>query len=103
MAEMQRPDQQRTAHGRSVRARYPDRWPAEMRVDVLAALLDFETTGLLWKAIARGEAPRPTAYRIRHNRREPIWALELCLAFVARRHNVRNNGNPEAEDIRSLL
>jgi hypothetical protein len=27
-----------------------------MRADTVAAFLDFETTGKLWKAIARGEA-----------------------------------------------
>jgi hypothetical protein len=89
--------------GRSICARYPDRWPAEMRADVVAALFDIETTGQLWKAIARGEAPRPSACRTRNGRRESVWALEICRAFIARRHDIKNNGVPDAEDIRSLL
>jgi hypothetical protein len=74
-----------------------------MRADVVAALFDFETTGQLWKAIARGEAPRPSACRARNGRREPVWALEICQAFIAHRHDIKNNGLPDAEDIRSLL
>lgn len=93
----------RAALGRSVCPRYPDRWPAEMRADVVAAFLDYDTTRELWKAIARNEAPRPTAYRVRGKRREPVWAYEICRAFVARRHEIENHGLTDAEDIRSLL
>lgn len=97
-------DQNRTSDqvGRSIHARHTDRWPAELRADSVARLFDFETTGQLWKAIARGEAPRPTAFRIRNRRREPVWALEICYAFIARRHELKNNLF-DAEDIRGLL
>jgi hypothetical protein len=88
--------------GRSIAARYPDQWPLEMRADAVAALLDYETTGQLWKGVSRGEAPRPTAYRTRNGRREAIWALEICRSHIARRHHLNNDASPDA-DIRSLL
>jgi hypothetical protein len=71
-------EQEPIVSGRSIAARYPDQWPLEMRADAVAALLDYETTGQLWKAVSRGEAPRPTAYRTQNGRREAIWALEIC-------------------------
>jgi hypothetical protein len=94
---------ERALPGRSVCARYPDRWPAEMRADVAAALFDFETTWEFFKAIRRGEAPPPSAYRTRGSRREPVWALEVCHSHIARRHQLNNNASPDSEDIRSLV
>lgn len=74
---------------RSVAARHPRDgapWPGEMRADMAAAFLDYETTGKLFAAVLRGEAPRPTATRLRAGRREPVWSLDGLRAFVAVRH-----------------
>jgi hypothetical protein len=69
-------------------ARYPtgSLWPIELRADMVAALLDFRTTHELCKALAAGEAPRPTATRIAGSHAEPTWFRESVLAFVSRRH-----------------
>ena len=61
-------------------------WPIELRADMVAALLDFRTTHELCKALAAGEAPRPTATRIASSHAEPTWFRESVLAFVSRRH-----------------
>lgn len=80
---------------RSLPARYPPSgvWPAEMRIDMAAAYFDYETTGKLYKAIQRGEAPRPTATRLEKGRHIPVWALDACFKFVANRHEIRSDGN----------
>ncbi len=90
---------------RSVRARYPEHgaWPGEMRADVAAAFLDYETTGGLFAAIMRGEAPRPTSTRLRDGRREPVWALEALRAHVARRHEIAHDGSTPGESIAGLI
>lgn len=71
-------------------ARYPKNglWPFELRADMVAALLDFETTRQLCKAIAAGNAPRPGATRGSGNSLEVVWSLEAVKAFVAARHHV---------------
>jgi hypothetical protein len=75
---------------RSLPARFPagDVWPAEMRADMVAAYLDLETTGKLLAAVARSEAPRPTATRLFNGRRIPVWARVECDTFIERRHGV---------------
>ena len=72
-----------------------------MRADLVAAFLDYATTGELFKAIARGEAPRPTAGRLRKGRREPVWSLDACRAHVAQRHYIPETA--PGERIRDLL
>jgi hypothetical protein len=54
-----------SARRSSLTARYPvnGAWPAEMRIDMLAAYLDFRTVRELALAISRGHAPPPTGYR----------------------------------------
>jgi hypothetical protein len=86
---------------RSVPARYPPygAWPIELPAEMAAALLGFETTGKLYKAIARNEAPRPTATRLRDGRRVPVWALDACRKFVANRHEIRSDAAMEAKSI----
>ena len=43
---------------RSLPARYPPgAWPAQMRADMVAAFLDFESTAELAAAVKRGEVP----------------------------------------------
>jgi hypothetical protein len=90
---------------RSLRARFPQHgaWPGEMRADTAAAFLDYETTGELFKAIMRGEAPRPSASRLRRGRREPVWALEVLRAHVAHRHEIADDASPAKENIGSLV
>jgi hypothetical protein len=90
---------------RSLPARSPKHgpWPAEMRADTAAALFDYSTTGELMKAVERSEAPRPTALRRRAGKIEPVWALEACLAHIARRHEINNDAFPGSENIGSLV
>ena len=78
-------------------------WPGEMRAETAAAFLDFATTGEFFKAIQRQEAPAPTAYRLRAGRREAVWALESCKAYVAGRHGMSNDGAPPKENIGALV
>jgi len=75
---------------RSLPARYPPHgaWPLEMRADMAAALLGYDTSGELYAAVARNEAPRPTATRLRNGKREPVWALDACRKHVANRHEI---------------
>jgi len=70
------------------RARFPPTgvWPFELRADMVAALLDFDTTRQLCKAIADGTAPRPGAARGRGAELEVVWSREAVRAFVAARH-----------------
>jgi hypothetical protein len=90
---------------RSVQARSPEHgaWPAEMRSSTAAAFFDFATTGELMKAVERGEAPPPTAQRRRAGKLEPVWALELCLAHIARRHEIDNDPSLASDNIGSLV
>jgi hypothetical protein len=74
-----------------------------MRADLAAAFLDYSTTGEFYKAIQRGEAPGPTATRIRSGKREPVWALDMCRAHVARRHEIENDASPLKENIGRLV
>ncbi|MFB9268027.1 hypothetical protein ACFFWD_33670 [Bradyrhizobium erythrophlei] len=69
-------------------ARFPPSgaWPFELRADMVAALLDFDTTRQLCKAIADGTAPRPGAVRGRGARLEVVWSREAVRAFVVARH-----------------
>jgi hypothetical protein len=90
---------------RSVPARPPEHgaWPAEMRAETAAAFFDYRTTGEFFKGIQRGEAPRPSAYRLRAKRREPVWALDLCRNHIARRHEISNDAASGREDIGRLI
>src|SRR5438045_4107358 len=74
----------------NIRARFPagNAWPAEMRADMAAAYIDYETTGQLWKAIQRGEAPPPSATRVFSGRSVPVWLRAEIEAFMLSRHNV---------------
>jgi len=90
---------------RSLPARHPPHgaWPAEMRADIAAAFLDYETTGQLYAAVLRGEAPRPTGERQRKGRREPTWALAALKAHVANRHEIASDALPGKENIGELV
>lgn len=69
-------------------ARFPPTgvWPFELRADMVAALLDFDTTRQLCKAIANGMAPRPGAVRGQGAGLEVVWSRDAVRAFVAARH-----------------
>jgi hypothetical protein len=71
-------------------ARYPPTgiWPFELRADMVAALLDFETTRQLCRAIAAGSAPKPGSVRGGGSSLEVVWSLEAVRAFVLARHGV---------------
>jgi hypothetical protein len=90
---------------RSRPARYPPggAWPAEMRADMAAAFLDFETSGQLFHAILRGEAPRPTSTRLRAKRQEPVWALDVLREHIAKRHEISSDVESERDDIASQI
>jgi hypothetical protein len=90
---------------RSLPARHPPNgaWPAEMRADMAAAFLDYESTGKFRHAIMRGEAPRPTATRLRNGRHEPMWALDVLRNHVAKRHAIESDVAAAMEDIGALL
>lgn len=86
-------------------ARFPPNgaWPAVLRADMAAAFLDYPDTAALTRAITRGEAPAPTSLRRAGARREPIWAREAVMRFVARMNDVANDNAETEDDIRSLL
>lgn len=80
-------------------ARYPPIWPAEMRADVAAAFHDFPDTKAFFRAIARGEAPRPTGYRGTGRNREPIWAKVANEDYLAKRHGFGDDGGNPAPSL----
>jgi hypothetical protein len=77
----------------SLSARYPvnGAWPAEMRIDMLAAYLDFRNVRELVLAVSRGEAPPPTRYRGVGRAREAIWVKVMVDEHVAPGVRVRQN------------
>jgi hypothetical protein len=64
-----------------------------MRADMAAAFCDMRTTGELYKAIERGDVPRPTALRGAGKTREPVWARLALEDHLARRHGLQNHGS----------
>jgi hypothetical protein len=74
-------------------ARYPvnGAWPAEMRIDMLAAYLDFRSVRELALAVSRGEAPPPTSYRGAGRSREAVWAKAIVDDYVAPGRTIRQN------------
>ncbi len=90
---------------RSRPARYPPggAWPEEMRADMAAAFLDFETSGQLFKAILKGEAPGPSSTRLRDGRREPVWALDVLRSHIANRHEISSDVVSGDDDIASQI
>jgi hypothetical protein len=77
----------------SLSARYPvnGAWPAEMRIDMLAAYLDFRSVRELVLAVSRGEAPPPTRYRGVGRVREAIWVKVIVDEHIAPGIRVRQN------------
>ncbi len=77
----------------SLSARYPvnGAWPAEMRIDMLAAYLDFRSVRELVLAVSRGEATPPTRYRGVGRAGEAIWVKAIVDEHVAPGITVRQN------------
>jgi hypothetical protein len=75
----------------SARAPVNGAWPAEMRIDMLAAYLDFRNVRELVLAVSRGEAPPPTRYRGVGRAREAIWVKVIVDEHVAPGVSVRQN------------
>jgi hypothetical protein len=82
-----------SARRSSLSARYPvnGAWPAEMRIDMLAAYLDFRSVRELVLAVSRGEAPPPTRYRGVGRAREAIWVKVIVDEHVAPGIKIRQN------------
>jgi hypothetical protein len=82
-----------SARRNSLSARYPvnGAWPAEMRIDMLAAYLDFRSVRELALAVSRGEAPPPTSYRGAGRSREAVWAKAIVDDYVAPGRTIRQN------------
>ena len=78
---------------RLLSARYPlnGAWPAAMRIDMLAAYLDFRSVRELVLALSRGEAPPPTHHRGAGRSREAIWAKAVVDEYVAPGRSVGQN------------
>jgi hypothetical protein len=74
-------------------ARYPvnGAWPAAMRIDMLAAYLDFRSVRELVLALSRGEVPPPTSHRGAGRSREAIWAKAVVDECVAPGRTDRRN------------
>jgi hypothetical protein len=90
---------------RNAPARYMfGEWPAEMRMDIVAAFLDFSDTRALQAAVERGEAPRPTSMRrIGRSRSEPVWSAEAVADFVRRRHARSADSSRRGEGLENLV
>lgn len=91
-----------SARRSSLSARYPvnGAWPAEMRIDMLVAYLDFRSVRELVLAVSRGEAPPPTSYRGVGRSREAIWAKAVVDDYVAPGRTIRQN--PSKLDLAAL-
>jgi len=62
-----------------------------MRIDMLAAYLDFRSVDELIRAVSKGRALAPTSYRVRGRSREPIWSKMVVDEYVARDSAIRQN------------
>jgi hypothetical protein len=84
-------------------ARYPPigAWPALMRADMAAAYLDYRDTAELARAVARGEAPRPTGFHGTGRARQPIWSKVAIDHFTAP-SRAMNLDRLEGEDLAPL-
>lgn len=71
-----------------------------MRADMAAAYLDFENTGELARAIARGEAPPPRGYRGTGRMRQPVWSKTIMDRFAA---SIGKRDLKETEDLLCLV
>jgi hypothetical protein len=72
---------------RSKPARFPPSdWPFALRADIAAAALDFDTSADLWRAVACGDAPRPSGWRGRGRSREAVWIMADVQTWIANRY-----------------
>jgi hypothetical protein len=72
--------------GSNLSPRYPPigAWPAVMRADMAAAYLDYQSVRELVRAVSRGEAPSPTAFRGTGHRRQPVWTKAALDGYADR-------------------
>lgn len=91
-------------HRATIPARYPPigAWPAVMLADMAAAYLDFANTRELARAVGRGEAPPPIAYRGIGRARQPVWYKAAIDHFTSPRSSVNRDGTV-GEDLASLV
>lgn len=85
-------------------ARYPPvgTWPAVMRADMVAAYLDYQHTGELARALARGEAPPPTGYHGTGRARQPVWSKAVIDDWTAPCRGANSNRS-DGQDLASLV
>lgn len=85
-------------------ARYPPvgTWPAVMRADMVAAYLDYRDTAELARAVARGEAPRPSCYHGTGRSRQPVWSRAVIDHFTSP-HGTAITDNSDGQDLASLV
>jgi hypothetical protein len=89
---------------RQATARHLGSWPVEMRMDVVAAFLDYSDTKALSAAIDRGEAPRATSMRCTGAKgMEPIWSAEAVADFIRRRHQNFGAAPKQEEGLERLI
>jgi hypothetical protein len=93
------------ARAAALPARFPPTgvWPAEMRADMAAAYFDFRDTAELQRAIARGEAPPPSALRGLGRSREPIWHRHCLDQHIAPATPTRQDDARPRENLAALL
>lgn len=91
-------------HRATIPARYPPigAWPALMLADMAAAYLDFTDTRELARAVRRGEAPPPVAYRGIGRARQPVWSKAAIDHFTSPRSSINRDG-PAGEDLATLV
>ncbi len=71
-----------------------------MRADMAAAYLDYHDTNEFTRAVRRGDAPSPVAYRGTGRARQPIWSRALMDDFAA---PVSAANSDSSEDLASLV
>jgi hypothetical protein len=90
---------------RALPARYPPHgaWPAMMRADLAAAYFDLRDTKELSAAVVRGDLPPPCGSIGKGRSKEPVWTMDYCRAFIARRFDGGVSERSEAEDLADMV
>ncbi len=73
-----------------------------MRADMAAAYLDYRDTAELSRAVARGEAPPPTAYHGVGRHREPVWS-KAAIDELTTPAKAMDLDRSQANDLASLV
>lgn len=90
---------------RALPARYPPHgaWPAMMRADLTAAFFDCKDTKELAAAVIRGDIPPPCGSIGKGRSKEPVWTIDYCRAFIARRYDGGATERSDAEDLADMV